>query len=79
MGLSPTVRVPGASALNPGEELRVGPVVLLIETIEAEDAELAFSPSSDPEPLSGLPSGETTAIDEESQEGAAGWQSYILQ
>ena len=49
--------------LQPGDEVRIGPVVLKLEEIDGDDTELAgLARGSLPSPLPGLPARDTTAV-----------------
>ena len=47
--------------LQPGDEIRVGPVTLRLEAVEREDATLAIAGNGGDLPALGLPAGDTTA------------------
>jgi transcriptional regulator with AAA-type ATPase domain len=47
--------------LQPGDEIRLGPVTLRLEAVEPEDAEIAIATRGGEAPLSGLPASDTTA------------------
>ncbi len=49
--------------LQPGDEVRIGPVVLTLEEIDADDTELAaIARASGPTPVPGLPARDTTGV-----------------
>jgi DNA-binding NtrC family response regulator len=57
--------------VRPGQELRFGPLRLLLEEVEAGDAELAIVGAR--APAAGVPAGETTQVATERRSRAASW------
>jgi DNA-binding NtrC family response regulator len=58
------------SRLQPGDEVRIGPVVLRLEEVEPDDTDLAFVVPRGNAPVIGLPPSDTTSIAVDERGGA---------
>jgi DNA-binding NtrC family response regulator len=66
-----------STRLQPGDEVRFGPVMLQLEPVDAEDAELGLAfPQGEPAPVSGFSTADTTGVPGEGDQAGA-WLGVI--